>query len=77
MSQSTKVWIVTHDPNSKSLPENEPEILKPQEIAATYRVSVMTVYRLLRSGKIPTIKIGKSIRVRASDWEDYVTREGV
>jgi excisionase family DNA binding protein len=36
------------------------------------RVSKMTVYRLIRSGKIPAVQIGKAYRVREDDLERYL-----
>lgn len=37
------------------------------------RVSKMTVYRLIRAGKIPAVQIGKAYRVREDDLEQYLT----
>jgi excisionase family DNA binding protein len=36
------------------------------------RVSKMTVYRLIRAGKIPAVQIGKAYRVREDDLERYL-----
>jgi len=36
------------------------------------RVSKMTVYRLIRSGKIRAVQIGKAYRVRENDLEEYL-----
>jgi excisionase family DNA binding protein len=36
------------------------------------RVSKMTVYRLIRAGKIPAVQIGKAYRVRETDLEQYL-----
>jgi excisionase family DNA binding protein len=36
------------------------------------RVSKMTVYRLIRSGKLPAVRIGKAYRVREDDLESYL-----
>jgi excisionase family DNA binding protein len=32
----------------------------------------MTVYRLIRSGKIPAVRIGRAFRVREDDVEKYL-----
>ena len=37
--------------------------LTVQEVAATMRVSKMTVYRLLHSGEMPGVRVGRSFRV--------------
>jgi len=36
------------------------------------RVSKMTVYRLIRAGKIPAVQIGKAYRVREDQLEQYL-----
>lgn len=36
------------------------------------RVSKMTVYRLIRAGKLPAVQIGKAYRVRETDLEGYL-----
>jgi excisionase family DNA binding protein len=42
------------------------------EVAASLRVSTMTVYRLINSGLLPAARIGRSFRVRTEDLEHYV-----
>jgi len=36
------------------------------------RVSKMTVYRLIRTGKLPAVQIGKAYRVRDNDLEQFL-----
>ena len=43
------------------------------EVAATLRVSNMTVYRLINTGALPAIRIGKSFRIREDDLSQYLT----
>jgi excisionase family DNA binding protein len=49
-----------------------PRFLTASEAAERMRVSKMTVYRLIRSGKIPAVQIGKAYRVREDDLERYL-----
>ena len=42
------------------------------EVADLMRVSKMTVYRLIRSGKLPAVQIGKAYRVREDELESYL-----
>ncbi len=42
------------------------------EVAATLRVSNMTVYRLINTGELPAIRIGKSFRIREDDLTRYL-----
>jgi excisionase family DNA binding protein len=51
--------------------ENEPEqppltasaFLTVAEVASLMRVSKMTVYRLVHSGELPAVRVGRSFRV--------------
>jgi excisionase family DNA binding protein len=42
------------------------------EVAAVLRVSNMTVYRLINSGELPAVRIGRSFRVRGEDFDRYL-----
>ncbi|HEY8340109.1 MAG TPA: helix-turn-helix domain-containing protein [Egibacteraceae bacterium] len=42
------------------------------EVADHMRVSNMTVYRLIKSGQLPAIRVGKNFRIRSSDLEAYL-----
>lgn len=48
------------------------KFLTASEAAERMRVSKMTVYRLIRSGKLPAVQIGKAYRVRERDLEGYL-----
>jgi excisionase family DNA binding protein len=39
------------------------QFLTVAEVAALMRVSKMTVYRLVHSGELPAVRVGKSFRV--------------
>ena len=42
------------------------------EVAAIMRVSKMTVYRLVHSGELPAVRVGRSFRVPESAVDDYL-----
>ena len=42
------------------------------EVARTLRVSNMTVYRLVNSGQIPAVRIGRGYRVLEQDVRKYI-----
>lgn len=48
------------------------QLLTAAEVAGTLRVSTMTVYRLIRRGELPAVRVGRNYRVRASDLEAYL-----
>jgi len=50
------------------------KLLTVNEVASILRVSNMTVYRLVKSGQIPAIRVGKNYRIKESDVNDYLSR---
>lgn len=46
--------------------------LTVSEVAQGMRVSKMTVYRLLHSGELPGVRVGRSFRVPADALEVYL-----
>jgi excisionase family DNA binding protein len=43
------------------------------EVGALLRVSNMTVYRLIRSGELPALRIGKSFRIQQRDLTAFLS----
>jgi excisionase family DNA binding protein len=52
-------------------------LLTAGEVADTLRVSTMTIYRLIRRGELPAVRVGRNYRVRASDLDDYLEQQVV
>lgn len=50
----------------------EPLLYSPETAARLLGVGRSTVYALLASGEAPSIKIGRSRRIRRADLEAYV-----
>ena len=46
--------------------------LTPAEVADMLRVSTMTVYRLIKAGDMPALKVGKSYRLREDDVDRWI-----
>ena len=46
--------------------------LTVQEVADLMRVSSMTVYRLIKSGELPAVRVGRSFRVAEGDVDTYL-----
>ncbi len=38
------------------------------------RVSKMTVYRLVHSGELPAVRVGRSFRVAEADVDEYLRK---
>ena len=47
-------------------------LLTASEVADQLRVSTMTIYRLIRRGELPAVRVGRNYRVRASELERYL-----
>ncbi|MDQ6615175.1 MAG: helix-turn-helix domain-containing protein [Actinomycetota bacterium] len=45
------------------------------EVANLLRVSNMTVYRLVQSGQLPAIRVGRSYRIRDDDVDKYLAAQ--
>jgi excisionase family DNA binding protein len=52
-------------------------LLTVGEVATMMRVSNMTVYRLIKSGQLGAIRVGKNYRLRRRDIEDYLSERAV
>lgn len=50
----------------------EERYLRVSEIAKAWEVSKMTVYRLIQSGDLPAVRIGRSYRVPESAADAYL-----
>jgi excisionase family DNA binding protein len=47
-------------------------LLTVAEVAAIMRVSNMTVYRLIKAGDLPALRVGKNYRIRESEVDRYL-----
>jgi len=51
---------------------SEVRFLTVAEVAAIMRVSKMTVYRLVHSGELTSVRVGRSFRVPEAAVHDYL-----
>jgi len=49
--------------------------LTTEEVLAYLNVAPRTIYRLIRTGELPAIRIGRQWRFRRSDLEAFVDRQ--
>ena len=47
-------------------------LLTVAEVADHMRVSNMTVYRLIKAGSLPALRVGKNFRIRSTDLTAYL-----
>jgi len=45
-----------------------------EEVAQILRISLSTVRRLVGMGELKTVRVGRQIRVRQEDLDDYVRK---
>lgn len=45
------------------------------EVADQLRVSNMTVYRLVQSGQLPAVRVGRSYRIREEDVDRFLASQ--
>ncbi len=50
------------------------KFLTVAEVATAMRVSKMTVYRLVHSGELPAVRVGRSFRVPEDAVSDYLRK---
>ena len=53
-------------------PLGDDRLLTVAEVADHMRISNMTVYRLIKAGTLPAIRVGKNYRIRARDLSAYL-----
>jgi len=52
-------------------------LLTVGEVADAMRVSNMTIYRLIKSGQLGAVRVGKNYRIRESDVNRYLSERSV
>ncbi|HEY3210860.1 MAG TPA: helix-turn-helix domain-containing protein [Actinomycetota bacterium] len=52
-------------------------LLTVGEVADAMRVSNMTIYRLIKSGQLAAVRVGKNYRIRESDVNRYLSERSV
>jgi excisionase family DNA binding protein len=50
-------------------------LLKASEIAKILNVSTNLVYRLIQDGDLPSVRLGRAVRVKPADLEQFITRK--
>jgi excisionase family DNA binding protein len=60
------------EPAQRESPFAEMKFLTVAEVATVMRVSRMTVYRLVHSGEMPAVRVGRSFRVPERAVHEYL-----
>jgi excisionase family DNA binding protein len=51
-----------------------PELMTVTEVAAALRVSRATIYRLVHSGDLAGVRVGKAVRITRRAVQDFMSR---
>jgi len=52
-------------------------LIKPMEAAKMLSIGKTKMYELIKTGEIPSKRIGSSIRIRVKDLEEWIEKEQV
>ena len=47
-------------------------LLNARDVAAALKMGLSTVYQLVERGELPSIRIGRSVRIRPEDLEKFI-----
>ena len=77
-SQDLPSWVyaepepIAHAATPHDAADNPADLLTRAEVARYLSVSDRTVSRLMRTGKLPALRIGRAVRIRQSDLFDML-----
>lgn len=49
-------------------------LMKIEDAAQELQISKSSVRRLISNGQLPAVRIGKSVRIRSDDWDQFMTK---
>ncbi len=52
-------------------------LLTGKDVAKILQFSLRWIYKLMERGDIPIVRIGRAVRVRPEDLEDYIYEKGL
>ena len=55
-----------------AVPPPKGRFLTVAEVAASLRVSTMTVYRLIKAGELSSVRVGRSYRIPEGELDRYL-----
>ena len=65
-----KTTVTDRDSRSELL-----SFLTTEEVLAYLKVTPRTIYRLIRSGELPAVRIGRQYRFRRADLDGWLDRQ--
>lgn len=65
--------MITNQPQSNQHSKQTP-LLTANDVAEILRIGKSTVYLLLQRGDLPSVHIGRAVRIRPVDLEHFIDR---
>jgi excisionase family DNA binding protein len=65
-------WSMLLKENRSIEEKTLPRLLMAQDVAAALNMGLSTVYQLVERGELPSIRIGRSVRIRPEDLEKFI-----
>ena len=69
--EEASAWLLVSTPRKDSEPMLS-DVMTVSEVAEYLRVNPQTVYRKAKAGEMPVLRIGRAIRFRKSELEDWL-----
>jgi excisionase family DNA binding protein len=66
--------IMSNNTNDNCELEALEDLLKPQDISKKLKISRSFTYRLLQTGELPAVRLGKTYRVRPKDLAEFIEK---
>ncbi len=51
------------------------KLLTPEQVAERLQITVQTIYTWMRSGYLPSVKMGRLWRIRPDDLEEFIKQQ--
>lgn len=67
-------WFVIQMPDEKTDPKPVPEVMTVPEVAAFLRIDRNTAYLAVRQGWIPSVRLGRTIRISRAAVLEWLTK---
>jgi len=65
-------WSMLLKENISIEEKTQSRLLNAQDVAAALNMGLSTVYQLVERGELPSIRIGRSVRIRLQDLEKFI-----
>ena len=65
----------TETPKEQGWSQTDPLLMRPTEAARTLGISRSRIYELIRSGVLPSVRVGSSVRIPVAELRMWITSQ--